>query len=131
MEIATRGLQIGEKLRRSSRHDKPSFQVNYVLDSDEDCGGDECDDNALVGRGHISVTQTAVEEEVDGKYFMKGKYVNQIFFCQSCESSSSQCSLSLLSHFRPSKMKTTTTNNNNNSDASLPTQVRFMCASFR
>ena len=79
MEIATRGLQIGEKLRRSSRHDKPSFQVNYVLDSDEDCGGDECDDNALVGRGHISVTQTAVEEEVDGKYFMKGKYVNQIF----------------------------------------------------
>ena len=79
LEIATRGLQIGEKLRRSSRHDKPSFQVNYVLDSDEDCGGDECDDNALVGRGHISVTQTAVEEEVDGKYFMKGKYVNQIF----------------------------------------------------
>ena len=78
-EIAKRGLQIGEKLRRSSRHDKPSFQVNYVLDSDEDCGGDECDDNALVGRGHISVTQTAVEEEVDGKYFMKGKYVNQIF----------------------------------------------------
>ena len=79
LEIATKGLQIGEKLRRSSRHDKPSFQVNYVLDSDEDCGGDECDDNALVGRGHISVTQTAVEEEVDGKYFMKGKYVNQIF----------------------------------------------------
>ena len=79
LEIATRGLQIGGKLRRSSRHDKPSFQVNYVLDSDEDCGGDECDDSALVGRGHISVTQTAVEEEVDGKYFMKGKYVNQIF----------------------------------------------------
>ena len=76
LEIAKRGLQIGEKLRRSSRHDKPSFQVNYVLDSDEDCGGDECDDSALVGRGHISVTQTAVEEEVDGKYFMKGKYVN-------------------------------------------------------
>ena len=80
METATRGLTPnGGKINEDQVHDKPSFQVNYVLDSDEDCGGDECDDNALVGRGHISVTQTAVEEEVDGKYFMKGKYVNQIF----------------------------------------------------
>lgn len=80
METATRGLTPNRgKINEDQVHDKPSFQVNYVLDSDEDCGGDECDDNALVGRGHISVTQTAVEEEVDGKYFMKGKYVNQIF----------------------------------------------------